>query len=69
MNGLEIKEKIDKNNKLIESLLTPNQFTLNNTVKDLLKENDELQSNVPMYLKKVIVFIAIREKNNGKRIR
>lgn len=44
MNGLEIKEKIDKNNKLIESLLTPNQFTLNNTVKDLLKENDELQS-------------------------
>lgn len=44
MNGLKIKEKIDKNNKLIESLLTPNQFTLNNTVKELLKENDELQS-------------------------
>ena len=44
MTGLEIKEKIDQNNKLIESLLTPNQFTLNNTVKELLKENDELQS-------------------------
>lgn len=44
MLGLKIKEKIDSNNKIIESILTPNQFTLNNTVKELLKENDELQA-------------------------
>jgi hypothetical protein len=43
MTNLEIKEKIDLNNGIIEKLLNPNQFTLNNTVKDLLKENDELQ--------------------------
>ena len=43
MTNLEIKEKIDLNNKMIEKILNPSQFTLNNTVKDLLKENDELQ--------------------------
>ena len=44
MTNLEIKERIDANNKLIETLLNPTAFTLNNTVKDLLKENDELQA-------------------------
>lgn len=44
MTNLEIKEKIDANNKLIETLLNPTVFTLNNTVKDLLKENDGLQA-------------------------
>lgn len=44
MTNLEIKEKIDANNKLIETLLNPTAFTLNNTIKDLLKENDELQA-------------------------
>lgn len=43
MNNFDIKNKIEYNNRLIEQLLTPNQFTLNNTVKDLLKENEELQ--------------------------
>ena len=42
-NGLEIKQKIDENNKIIETLLTPNQFTLNNTIVELLKENQRLQ--------------------------
>ena len=44
MTNLEIKQKIDANNKLIETLLNPSMFTLNNTVKDLLKENDDLQA-------------------------
>ena len=44
MTNLEIKQKIDANNKLIETLLNPSMFTLNNTVKDLLKENDALQA-------------------------
>ena len=42
--GLEIKEKIDFNNKLIEQLLSPNKFTLNNTVTELLSENKKLQN-------------------------
>ena len=44
MTNLEIKEKIDANNKLIETLLNPSMFTLNNTVKDLLAENAALQA-------------------------
>lgn len=43
MTSLEIKEKIDQNNKIIETLFSPNIFTLNNAVSELLKENDELQ--------------------------
>ena len=44
MTNLEIKEKIDANNKLIESILNPSVFTLNNTVRDLLAQNAELQT-------------------------
>jgi hypothetical protein len=43
MTNLEIKQKIDTNNHTIEMLLSPSEFTLNNTIRDLLKENDELQ--------------------------
>ena len=43
MLGKDIKMQIDYNNQLIESLLSPNKFTLNNTVAQLLKENEELQ--------------------------
>ena len=43
MTLLEIKEQIDNNNKVIESLLNPSVFTLNNTVRDLLEENFKLQ--------------------------
>lgn len=44
MTNLQIKEKIDANNQLIETLLSPTTFTLNNTIKNLLKENDILQT-------------------------
>lgn len=44
MTQFEIHKKIEENNKKIEDLLTPNQFTLNNLVKDLLKENESLQN-------------------------
>lgn len=44
MTNLQIKEEIDKNNKIIEELLNPSQFTLNNAVRDLLARNAELQS-------------------------
>ena len=43
MTNLEIKEKIDINNKIIETILSPSEFTLNNTVRDLIAENAELQ--------------------------
>ena len=43
MTNLEIKEQIDRNNKAIESLLNPNMFTLNNSIRELLARNTELQ--------------------------
>ena len=47
MLGMEIKERIDVNNKLIEKFLTPNTWTLNNSVAKLLKEISDLQSICP----------------------
>ena len=44
MTNLQIKEEIDRNNKLIQDILNPSEFTLNNTVRDLLKKNEELQT-------------------------
>lgn len=44
MTNLQIKEEIDRNNKLIQDILNPSEFTLNNTVRDLLKVNEELQA-------------------------
>lgn len=43
MNQLEIRKRIDENNKIIDAVLTPNQFVLNNTVAKLLRENQSLQ--------------------------
>lgn len=39
-----IKKKIDENNEIIERLMTPNFFTLNNAIAKLLEENAELQA-------------------------
>ena len=44
MTNLEIKEQIDSNNKAIKDLLTPNQFILNNTIRDLVDSNKRLQA-------------------------
>lgn len=43
MTNLEIKQQIDANNKAIKDLLTPNQFILNNTIRDLVESNKKLQ--------------------------
>ena len=47
MNIIEIRNKIDQNNKIIENILTPNTFVLNNTVSSLLEENSQLQEQCP----------------------
>lgn len=44
MTNEEIREKIDANYALIESLLNPSHFVLNKSVRDLLNQNAELQS-------------------------
>jgi len=44
MTQLEIKEQIDANNEMIESLMDPTQFTLNAIIANLLSENAQLQA-------------------------
>jgi hypothetical protein len=43
VRGIEIKEQIDHNNRIIEAVLSPNKFTLNNIIATLLQENSKLQ--------------------------
>lgn len=44
MTNEEIREQINANNILIETLMDPTSFTLNIVVKDLLAKNAELQA-------------------------
>ena len=43
MTNIDIKNKIDENNKKIESLVTLGFFTLNKEIYELNLENSELQ--------------------------
>ena len=61
--GLDIKEKIDKNNEIIQSLFTPNFFTLNNTVAKLLEENEKLQRNCPHEFRDGYCIYCYKEEN------
>lgn len=62
--GMEIKEKIDTNNKIIEQILTPNQFSLNNTIASLLIENDSLQQQCPHEFVEGYCIYCYKEKPN-----
>lgn len=44
MTQIEIRRAIDLNNQLINTLRTPNQFTLNKEVMRLRQENKNYQS-------------------------
>ena len=63
MTNLEIHNKIDANNKIIESVFSPNIFTLNNTVKDLLKENEELQKQCTHEFQEGYCIYCYKEEN------
>ena len=52
MNGQEIREKINENNRIIQEVMTPDIFTLNGAVSKLLKENKELQAKCEHVFKK-----------------
>lgn len=65
MNSIEIKNKIDENNRIIEQLIMPNQFTLNNTVAKLLKENEELQHQCKHTFEDGYCIFCYMEESNG----
>ena len=44
MRQLEIKKKIEENNKIIENLITPDIFSLDTTIAELLDEIRYLQN-------------------------
>ena len=62
MNQIEIREKINANNKIIADLFTPNQFTLNNTVRELLEENARLQEKCEHKYSKGYCIYCYKEK-------
>lgn len=65
MKQLDIKAKIDQNNELIEQLLTPNKFTLNNAIADLLLENENLQKQCNhIYEDGICVYCYKMEEDN-----
>ena len=45
MSGLEIKDRLDKNNAQIAKLL--HKFVLTDEINKLLKENDDLRAQCP----------------------
>ena len=47
MTGLESKKEIDFRNKLIEEEMTPNIFTHNNTISELLIEIKKKKKQCP----------------------
>lgn len=63
MNNLEIKEQIDRNNKIIESIFMPNQFVLNNSIRELLKENEELQKKCTHQFEDGYCIFCYKEQN------
>ena len=45
MCGLEIKKRIDENNKKLSTLVRPNEWNLNHQVYRIMRENEELQAS------------------------
>lgn len=47
MTGNEIKQKIDANNRALESMLDPTKFVLSKEIQELVNENLKLQNQCP----------------------
>ena len=66
MTPLEIQQKIMSNNALIQQLFSPNVFTLNNIVSDLLKENAALQAQCPhVFVGKYCKYCMLEDPNHN----
>lgn len=65
MNGPEIKERLELNNKRLETLLRT--FVLTDEVKNILKENEELKNICPHnYSEGICIFCgSLEEEENG----
>ena len=67
MMGKDIREKIDKNNAIIQENMNLGQFVLNGTVYEKMKENLYLQSICAHQFKDGnCIWCDFEEKNNVK---
>ena len=44
LKGIQIKSLIDERNARIKEIMTPNFYALNNDIREILKEVEELQT-------------------------
>lgn len=66
LTGEQVKTLIEVNNQEIEKLMKPNQFILNNKIRELLEANAELQKQCPHDFKEGYCnFCFMREPNEG----
>lgn len=66
MNGSEIKQRIDNNNRMIQDILNPNLFTLDTTIHELLKENERLQADCKHEFKDGICVYCYKEADTNE---
>ena len=65
MNGIEIRQKIDENNKKIRELLQ--SFILTPLIKELMKSNHDLKEQCPHhYINGACEYCYSLEKKNDK---
>lgn len=66
MTGEEIKAIVEENNRTIETLMKPNQFVLNNMIRDLLEANAKLQRQCPhKFLNGYCEYCLMEEPHEG----
>lgn len=62
MTGEEIKRMIDEKNDQIRFFLTPNYYTLNNSIQELLIEIKNLQEQCPHKFQNGFCIYCYKEK-------
>ena len=66
LTGEQIKTLIEANNQKIEEIMKPNQFVLNNMIKELLEDNARLQKQCPHDFEEGYCnFCFMRESDEG----
>ena len=66
MSNEEIAKKIRQNNDLIQNLLSPNIFTLNNSISNLIRENQELQAQCTHHFVEGYCEFCLKEENRNR---
>lgn len=66
MRGLEVKKKIDANNKRLMELIKPNEWNLNNQIYQIMKENELLQEGCEHQFENRVCIYCYMEEEDWK---